>query len=323
MMIRVVFLLALIWAPQVSADDAGAQQQLQLFHEWFAGEFDNNEQVWQQATDGMAEEDRHEHIHHLFVPVKAPGVGGQTYFVKQYMGGDYENVYRQRLYDVTWDMDEQAIRLAIYSFNDEQKYRYADKDASTLEQVKKDELRNMPGCDVFWTLKGDHFLGEMKPNACFYYSKRLGKNIYITDTLKLNSEMIWIGDKAFDEEGNKIFGRDEHHANRKVRYFKGWAGVRADRVGVKTEDPDETLFVRGIRLHNEGQKYPLVTKDGVETGYTIELARLTYQNTKVAVLKLGLIEEATGKTFTYTWTNPGADMIGINLRWMQVGLTAE
>ena len=151
----------------------------------------------------------------------------------------------------------------------------------------------------------------------------MGKNIYITDTLKLTEEEIWIGDKAYDEAGNKIFGRDEQHKNRKVRYFKGWAGIRNDRIDPDSDKPDEMAFFADLRLHNEGQILPLVMKDGAPSGYSIELARLTYQNTKVAVLKLALIEDATGKTFTYTWTNPGAERIGINLRWMQVGLTVE
>ena len=316
--------VVLFWSRMAAAElELNGQQQLQLFHEWFSGEFDNNEQVWQQAVDGVAEEDRHEHSHHIFVPVSAPAIGDQTYFVKQYLDGDYEKVYRQRLYNLTWDEIRQAIRLAIYSFHNEEKYRYSDKDASLLADIQVDELKNMPGCDVFWTLQGDHFLGEMEPDACFYFSPRLGRNIYVSDTLKLSPEMIWIGDKAYDEAGNRIFGRESDHANRKVRFFSGWAGVRADRVGIETGEADEMLFIPDIRMHNEGQKHPLVTKDGVDTGYLVELARLTYQNTGVAVLKLGLIEQATGETFTYSWTNPGSERIGINLRWMQVGLTAE
>jgi len=300
---------------------AQADEDMDRFLSWFEGEFDNNEQVWQQASDGIAEGDRHEHIHHIFKPVEAPGLGERIFFVKQYLNGDYEEVYRQRIYSFTRDEAESAIRLAIYTFNDEAPYRYADQDPSVLLDVQPEDFRNSPGCDVFWTFHEDHYVGKMKKDACFYFSKRLGKNIYISDTLKLTEDMIWIGDKAFDEEGNKIFGRDERHANRKVRYFKGWAGVRNDKF--MDDGDDSQAFIPNLRLHNEGQKVPLVTEDGEDTGYTVELARLTYQNTRVAVLKLALIHTATGETFTYTWTNPGAERIGINLRWLQVGLTAE
>jgi len=319
-MSRVLFTIAALLMGQVAAADS---ERMNHFLSWFEGEFDNNEQVWQQTQDGIAEEDRHEHIHHIFKAVDVPAMSGHTFFVKQYQSGDYEDVYRQRLYRFTWDDQENAVRLAIHSFADDAPYRYADREPGVLADLDPATTRNMPGCDVFWTFHEDHYVGKMKENACFYFSKRLGKNIYITDTLKLTEDMIWIGDKAFDEDGNKIFGRDERHQNRKVRYFKGWAAIRNDRFREDAEGDEEMAFFADLRLHNEGQQLPLITKDGVDSGYVIELSRLTYQNTNVAVLKLGLIEKATGKTFTYSWTNPGAERIGINLRWMQVGLTSE
>ena len=56
-----------------------------------------------------------------------------------------------------------------------------------------------------------------------------------------------------------------------------------------------------LRLHNEGQIVPLVTAEGDATGYSVELARLTYQNTRVAVLKLGILDAETERP----WPIPG------------------
>ena len=303
-------------APRSAAD-------LEHFLGWFAGEYDNNEQVWQQAVDGVAPEDRHERIHHIFLPVAAPAVGAHTHFVKQYMDGDYENVYRQRLYSFSLDDERGAIELAIHSFNDEARYRYADRDPAVIEGIEPGEVRNMPGCNVYWRFVDGHYLGQMDDGACFYYSANLEQNVYITDTLTLTAEEIRIGDKAFDEHGNRLFGRDEPHVNRRVRYFDGWAAIRRGSADPDSADPEEMLLVPGLRLHNEGQVVPLVTESGDETGFALELARLTYQNTGVAVLKLGVLEAETGETVAYSWADPDAARIGINLGWMQAGLTAE
>lgn len=296
---------------------------LDRFLGWFAGEYDNNEQVWQQATDGVPPEERHEHVHHIFLPVSAPAIGAHTFFVKQYMDGDYENVYRQRLYSFSFNDERAAIELAIHSFNDEGKYRYADRDPAVLEGIEPGELRNMPGCNVFWRFADGRYVGEMDEGACFYYSSSLAQNIYITDTLALTADEIRIGDKAFDGDGNRLFGRDEPHANRKVQYFDGWAAIRRGSFDPGAAQPDEMLLAPGLRLHNEGQVVPLVTESGDETGYALELARLTYRNTRVAVLKLGVLEAATGETVAYSWADPEAVRIGINLGWMQAGLTQE
>jgi len=288
-----------------------------------AGEYNNNEQVWQQGEDGIAPEDRHEHIHHIFMPAPAPAVGEHTYFIKQYLGRDYENVYRQRLYNCSVNEERGAIELAIHSFNEEEQYRHADRDPSLLAGLGPADLRNVPGCNVYWRFEGDHYVGEMDEGACFYYSANMGHNIYITDPLRLTADEIWIGDKAYDEDGNQLFGRDEPHRNRKVRHFGGWGAIERGAFAPDADNPDEMLLVPDLRLHNEGQIMPLVTAGGDATGYSVELARLTYQNTRVAVLKLGILDSATGETVAYSWANPGAGRIGINLGWLQVGMTAD
>jgi len=297
------------------------QQDYERFLQWFAGEYDNNEQVWQQAEDGVPEDQRLEHIHHIFLPVEAPGIGEHTFFIRQYMDGDYENVYRQRLYNMVMDEDEKAVRLQIFSFNDEAKYRNTDQDPSLIKNITLEEVRNMPGCDVFWRFKGDHYIGEMKDKACFFHSERMGKDIYITDTLTLTDSEIWINDQAFDVEGNRIFGSETPHKNRKVRYFKGWAVIKKNHFDESAPD-DEYFVVGGIRVHNEGQVIPLLTKEGMETGYSIEVAQLTYQESKTPILKLALLDKE-GYAFTYIWANTEAEKLGINMRWIQVGLTAE
>ena len=125
-----------------------------------------------------------------------------------------------------------------------------------------------------------------------------------------------------DDEGNKIFGRDERHHNRKVRYFSGWAAMKRDRIDPEAGE-DDWVFMKGLRLHNEGQRVAVVGQDGTETGYSVELARLTYQNTSQPILKLGLVENASGDTVTYIWGEVGATRLGMNLRWFQVGVSAE
>ncbi len=315
---------ALVTGPAQGQEPALASaSDLDHFLGWFAGEYNNNEQVWQQAVDGVAPDARHEHIHHVFLPVSTPAIGDHAFFVKQYLDGDYENVYRQRLYSFSVDRQRDAIVLAIHRFLDEARYRYADRDPSVLEEIGPDDLRHLPGCNVFWRFVGDHYVGEMDDGACFYFSNDLGRNIYITDTLRLDADEIRIADAAYDEDGNRLFGRDEPHVNRKVKYFDGWAAIRRDAFDPAAAQPDEMLLVPGLRLHNEGQVVPMVTESGDDTGYALELARLTYQNTQVAVLKLGILEAATGETVAYSWADPEAVRIGINLGWMQAGLTRE
>lgn len=83
---------------------------------------------------------------------------------------------------------------------------------------------------------------------------------------------------------------------------------------------DDFILMRDIALHDEGFVVSIADA-GKPTGYAVELARLTYQNTRTAVLKLGVVDESSGETVSYSWTEPGTERIGINLRWVQPGLT--
>jgi hypothetical protein len=317
-------LLALFAASTSSSEEEASSQvnqDFKRFLQWFPGEYDNNEQVWQQGVDEVPEGERLERIHHLFLPVEAPAIGEHTYFIRQYQDGDYENVYRQRLYNFKLEEATGAVRLQIFRFKDEAKYSKTDQDPTIIKSITPQEVSNMPGCDVFWSSRGDWYIGEMVDKACFYYSERMGKNIYITDTLRLTDSEIWINDEGFDEDDNRIFGNEVPHKNRKVRYFKGWAVIQKKLIDESAPE-DEMIFFGGLRMHNEGQVIPLITEEGVDTGYSVELAQLTYQETKTAILKLALIDKE-GYAFTYIWANPEAKRIGINLRWMQVGMTDE
>jgi hypothetical protein len=304
---------------QSSAPDGALQQ----FLAWFPGEYDNHEQVWQEKIDRA--EHPHERLHHIFAPVEAPAVGRHVYYVQQYLDGDPARIYRQRLYDVR-EQEDGTLRLTIYSLPDEAKFRNAHLQPESLRNLTPDVLTTTPGCEVFWRWEpsGQALRGYMNEGACTFLSQRSGLRLRVTDDLRLTADEIWIRDEAFDEAGNRVFGHPQriHHKNRKVRYFTGWAGVKT-RGPAATKKDEEWHFSRDIVMHDEGGRWPITGTDGRPSGYSVELARVTYQETRTAVLKLGLIDDASGETLAYSWANPDAARIGINLRWAQIGLTLK
>jgi hypothetical protein len=71
-----------------------------------------------------------------------------------------------------------------------------------------------------------------------------------------------------------------------------------------------------IVIHDQGGKVKINDK------YSVQLANLQHRS-GLWVLTLKVIENATGKAISYTWTNPEAEKIGINLRWVQAGFTLK
>jgi hypothetical protein len=298
---------------------------------WLSGEWNNNEQVWQQKADaaktGKKPEDPISHTHHIFARVEAPKVGSHVVYVQQSLDGNPEKVYRQRVYRFTADGAENAVKLEIFNLPDEKSWLNAQRTPGRFADLDPAKLRPTPGCEVWWRYEPARksYTGTMKPNACSFVSQRYGgRRIVISDTLKLSETELWINDQARDEQGNHVFGSktDTPVKNRKVRYFTGWAYL--NRAGKEMKDGDKNFsFRKDLLLHNEGQVIPLLYEDGQPSPYLVELAQLTYQNTQQPILKLAILDAATRKSVSYVWANTDAWRIGLNLGWIQVGLTQK
>ena len=118
----------------------------------------------------------------------------------------------------------------------------------------------------------------MKEKACNFISKRSGKKIFVTDSLKLTPDQIWIRDEAYDENGGYVFGHKAkiHHKLMRCRTFKGWFAIRQDngKEGTKEEKYD---FVGNLTLHDQGWRKRVIRPDGTPTPYTVELSQVVFE----------------------------------------------
>ena len=316
---RKVILLPLIFFFVINVAGKNLDGDLRLMMKWFEGRFDNFAQTVEEKESKS--EFPHERIHSIFARVNLPNIGENVFYVQQYLDGDAAKIYRQRLYVFTLNKPEKAIELKIYTFPDEKAVRDAHLDNAKLAGLTLDKMDSPKGCEVYWRLKGDKFEGSMKLNACQVVSKRSGKTLIITDDLFLAKDEIWINDQAKDDKGNYVFGNKSgiHHKLKRVRMFEGWTAVLKDGSTEMTgQDAPADAWdgQRNLMIYDQGGSVKINDK------FSAQLAQLTHRNgTKVLTLKI--IENASGKAVAYTWANPEAERIGINLRWVQVGFTLK
>ena len=297
------------------------EDDLKLFTSWFEGRFDNFAQYYDDKENKV--EDPHQNIHSIFKKVDLPQIGKNVFFVQQYADADESKVYRQRLYNFTINKQEKALQLTIYTFDDEMKYRNSHTDATKLNGLIMANLATTAGCEVYWKLNDtrDKFAGYMKKDACKVVSKRSGKNIIITDDLFLTKDEIWINDQGKDEQGGYIYGNKAgiHAKLKRVRWFEGFTSILKSGetpMAIKDFSAEEYDGKTKVLLHDQGGTIKLNDK------YTLQLAQLRYKS-GVWVLTLSVIENASGRKVAYTWANPEAEKIGINLRWTQNGFTLK
>ena len=313
----------------VSAADAPAgpappravqEKDFRTFLSWFEGEFDSNEQVAFAEELGIPKDAVPERIHSIFRRVDLPAFGEHVFYVEQYLDGDPARIYRQRLYVFSLDERAQAIKLAIHIPADTKVLVGAHRDPSKLAGLTPDATRSPAGCEVYWRRRGDAFLGEMKPGACTLKSERSGKTIVVSDDLYLDDDEIWIHDRAVDSEGNYVYGNKAGipHKLRKVRPFACWLSVRRD--GVAGDGPGAWSFDRDIALHDGGELVWVKT-DARAARVGLKIRRAVWPSgPNQDSLVLYVHDEAAPsreQAVSYSWADPGAQRLGINLRWMQ------
>jgi hypothetical protein len=303
----------------ISSSAQNLKADMTLMMKWFEGRFDNFAQTVEERESKA--EFPHERIHSIFAGVQLPAFGENVFYVQQFMDGDPGKIYRQRLYSFTINKKESAIELKIFTFPDEKAVMNAHLAPSKLKGLTIDKMESPAGCEVYWKRDGDKFAGTMKPNACKVVSKRSGKTLIISDDLFLSKDYIWINDQARDDKGNYVFGNKSgvHHKLNRVRMFQGWTAVLRDgTMPMMQQDAAAAAYdgQRDLEIYDQGGMVRINEK------YSAQLAQLSYKG-GANVLKLGIVENTTGMTIAYTWANPDAEKIGINLRWIQAGFSLK
>ncbi len=317
-----IFVVLLTFAALVAAPAAAGslEYDLEVMMDWFTGEFDNHQQHVDQIESENPPEQVHEWIHSIFHPVELPVFGDTVFYVEQYIDGDPSKIYRNRIYSFSINEEVGAIQLTIYSFKDHQAVIGAHKDESKLADLSMEDVRTLPGCEVYWKKQADNFLGWMPDGACRVPSRRLGKTIIIDDDLVLTKTEIWIGDRAEDEDGNYVFGNKEGipHKLQRSHDFACWAAV-------KDADSDEwSTSARGLTLHDQGGWAEITTNEAEPRTLRLELEQRVYSGERrVEVLKIAVYGEDKKKSLAYSWADPDSTNIGMNLRWVQAGCTKK
>ena len=307
------------WVMPAHADpNAILDRDFTLFLEWFPGVYDNQEQVAFQESLGVSEDEWHERIHHTFAPVDLPAFGEHVFYVQQYLDDDPSKIYRQRIYVFTADYEENAIRLAIHTPNDVESLVDAHLDPSKLDGLTPADTRNMPGCDVFWRKRAAEFDGQMKERACSFVSQRSGKRIIIDDDLILTENELWISDRAEDEDGNYVFGNKAGvpHKNIKARRFECW-------IAVPHADGEKWTFENELEIWDQGGRIWIETDEAEPQRIGIKMRNVRWPTgtNRDSLVLYAYRGDDEDRAVSYAWGEPTAEMLAINLRWMQASCT--
>lgn len=339
-------------APATAAATATPAEDLVRLSNWLAGEWNNNEQVWQQKIDAadpkvLRKEAALAHLHQIFLPVQAPLLGAHVFYLQQSRGDDLQQLRSQRVLRLTAQPGDGGLRQEVFELLAPAPFVQAHRQADAFKALSLAQLRPLIGCDVLWRFEAAEqtYSGKLQPGQCSAPVAPAGgvavgaaqagsaantiatatsPQAWAADAYKLSDNQLLVDEHSRNAAGQRVQGNATETAarSRKVRYYEGWVWFKLAGPGAAADDK-RTSFTAKFLLHNEGQRLQVLNADGTPSPYLLELAVLTYQNTRRPILKFGLVDRETQKTISYTWSAVSTPTLGMNLGWFQSGVTLK
>ncbi len=177
-------------------------------------------------------------------------------------------------------------------------------------------------CHVFYQYDDEAkvFRGSTPPEGCpstFQGSVAMHVKEVVSDG-RLEIEERWL-----DASGKQVAGatagpyiyirKPQFKEDSEARY-SCWASLK---------NPDGTHTWDRANVTDRGGKFStsnIVSAEGESLAYDVKLARVSFDD-KVPVLKLSIHKSGNDGSILYHWAQTGAERIGINVTWIQVGCT--
>ena len=291
-----------------SADDAVGRLEQAL-----AGDYDNDEQV--RAASAAALSGNRLPVPHLREHLRQLEHGrAGNFWLWQLQAGEHA-AQSSWVFRIAATSDGKRVVLTPYRALDPAKVAAEFADPKLEFRFVPERWAELAPCALAGEWKNQQFSAAADVAACSALLPGLGESAALLPLrFSVDGEMLRAATFA-----DQARGADAVIEARLVRWFVGWSAINGGGPNAKPGNQD--WHTRDdLRLSSSGGRVALRWRDGAASGYSLELQRRTYTERKLTVLQLNVIEDASGRVVDYVWTSPNADIVGINLGWLQVGL---
>lgn len=233
-------------------------RDLAQFASWYPGQYDNYNQVnfENNGLAGPKPEFPHGRIPQIIHRIENSPLGKYTFYQQQYADGDYEKIYRQRIFIFTPDYETNTFIQKTYSLKNAENFANSHLTPKKLEAVTLEQMNDMfqEGCGSIWRKEGNQFKGDVEWGKCIYDSQR-----HPGEKRVIHSSNILTKDNYYSIEGGTLldgtffFGQKDnvYYHSRKARSFTCSATIIKNN-GSATEFKD-------LNIHDQGKKISLNT----------------------------------------------------------------
>jgi hypothetical protein len=298
-------------------DSTPGERNLLVMAELLPGVYDNVNQAYFDGRRQLPPGDRHPRTSVTVTRVAAPAFGEFAFlWVLRTASGTGEDI-STRIVTLAAGPAPEDVTMRHYFAGD------GGIDSASLPTLKPAALRRTEGCDYLFRRGADHFRGQQGQRACRFAWE--GKQVYTDNEISLSPSGLWFVDHKYNARtGERITGVESGEPfwlerARDFHCYVDMPGVGGGR-DIAFERYDD------IRLHDKGGSHWLRTREASPRDIGIMLQAVTWHvlNEKNGSfnrdsLVLYVMErqaDGTVKEHGYAFTDPAADRIGINLKWL-------
>lgn len=329
-LLLVLAALLAFFAPALFAqgqDSTPGERYVRVLAQLLPGVFDNANQSYFDRRRGLADNERHERINISIEKIEAPAFGEYVFAWTSTLGEGEQSKSSIRLVALSAggsDGFPDEVVVMRHYFDREGRLQ-ATAEGGDWGALKPTELASTAGCEYLFRRRADSFRGAQSAGACRVDWQ--GEPVYTDNTIELSAADLFVHDHKYRvATGERITGvaSGEPFWLERARIFHCFVDMPG--VGGGRDEPFERYD--NIRLHDKGGSHWLSTRSKNPQQLGIALQAVSwhvlnedngnFNRDSLVVYIMERLADGTVKEHGYGFTEPEAERIGVNLKWMLV-----
>jgi hypothetical protein len=317
-----IFLACLLASQGLAAqgqDSTSGQRNLLIMAELLPGAYDNVNQNYFDKRRNLPAGDRHQRLHTKISAIDAPAFGDHAYLWINTTKTEQGEQVSWRIATLSADGEHDEVTMRHY-FSEQ-----GELTAEIVATLKPEDLRRTEGCDYYFKRRASQYRGEQRAKACQFDWE--GQAVYTANTIELSESELWFSDHKFvtasDERITGVVSGEPYWLERS-REFHCYADIPG--VGGGREIPFERY--EGFTLHDKGGTHWFTSHGDEPQEIGLILQSVTWQvlnenngnfnRNSLVLYAVEKLADGSVKEHGYAFTEPEAERIGMNMKWMLV-----
>lgn len=198
--------LAALVAAGCASKEPSPDDQLQELLQMLPGHYDNVAQAQADAQHGIMPP--HEALALDIVPVDAPMIGDNVFYVQETAAEDPRRVMAQKV--MVFAVVKKDIVQTDFALSEPHRWRNGQLNPDLFKSLMTQDVHSSKGCSLRWKKAQGHFVGANESKTCHGISVAAGGMAQIESRAELGPEEYATAEIAFDKPGHLARGhRDE------------------------------------------------------------------------------------------------------------------